>query len=181
MAQNPQNALEGEGKWQRASSPSPADPGLQATRQLTQVELDELLEQPLIATLATYRKDGTVLLSPVWHEWRDEGFNVLVGENDIKLRHIQERPTASVVVYDHVPPYRGVEARCRARVIEGGYKDAQRRMADRYLRTVAPYYGQVPHGLAASGLLLRLEPEAVRSWQFRDLFPELEGADDRHG
>jgi hypothetical protein len=29
--------------------------------------LGDLLEQPLVAVLATYRADGTALLSPVWH------------------------------------------------------------------------------------------------------------------
>jgi hypothetical protein len=36
-------------------------------------DLGDLLEQPLVAVLATYRADGTALLSPVWHEWRDGG------------------------------------------------------------------------------------------------------------
>ena len=39
-------------------------------------DLGDLLEQPRVAVLATYRRDGTVLLSPVWHEWRDRGFHV---------------------------------------------------------------------------------------------------------
>jgi hypothetical protein len=32
-------------------------------------ELGDLAELRLLAVLATYRRDGTVLLSPVWHEW----------------------------------------------------------------------------------------------------------------
>jgi hypothetical protein len=42
-------------------------------------ELGDLLERPRVAVLATYRRDGTVLLSPVWHEWCDNGFNVVTG------------------------------------------------------------------------------------------------------
>jgi hypothetical protein len=38
--------------------------------------LGDVLERPLVAVLATYRRDGTVLLSPIWHEWRDNGFSV---------------------------------------------------------------------------------------------------------
>jgi hypothetical protein len=37
-------------------------------RNLGPDDLGDLLEQPLVAVLATYRGDGTVLLSPVWHE-----------------------------------------------------------------------------------------------------------------
>ena len=45
-------------------------------RNLSVEQLGELLERPFNATLATYRHDGTVLLSPVWHEWRDGGFSI---------------------------------------------------------------------------------------------------------
>ena len=37
---------------------------------LTVEDLGDLLDRPLIAVLATLRTDGTVLLSPVYHEWR---------------------------------------------------------------------------------------------------------------
>jgi hypothetical protein len=42
-------------------------------RSLCPEDLGDLLELPLVAVLATYRRDGTALLSPVWHEWRDGG------------------------------------------------------------------------------------------------------------
>ena len=48
----------------------------------TNLSLEDLagfLSEPHVAILATTRKDGTVLLSPVWHEWRDGGFNVWTG------------------------------------------------------------------------------------------------------
>jgi hypothetical protein len=35
---------------------------------LTPDDLADFLELPLVAVLATYRRNGTVLLSPVWHE-----------------------------------------------------------------------------------------------------------------
>jgi hypothetical protein len=36
-----------------------------------------LAELRLLAVLATYRRDGRVLLSPVWDQWRDGGFGVV--------------------------------------------------------------------------------------------------------
>ena len=44
-------------------------------RDLAPDELQRFLDEPLCATLATYRKDGSVLLVPVWQEWVDGGFN----------------------------------------------------------------------------------------------------------
>jgi len=37
---------------------------------LTIADLGDLLELPIVAVLATYRRDGSVLLSPVWHAIR---------------------------------------------------------------------------------------------------------------
>src|SRR5207247_6524917 len=98
-------------------------------------DLGDLLDRPLVAVLATYRRDGSVLLSPVWHEWRDGGFNVVTGGNDVKVRHLQGDPRAGIVVYEHEPPYRGVEVRCEARLEAAG--EAVRRIATRYLGEAA--------------------------------------------
>lgn len=63
---------------------------------LTIEDLGDLIELPLLAVLATYRRDGTVLLSPVWHEWRDGGFNVVTGSRDVKATHLRrESPQES--------------------------------------------------------------------------------------
>jgi PPOX class probable F420-dependent enzyme len=83
---------------------------------LTPDDLGNLLELPPLAVLATYRRDGTVLLSPVWHEWRDDGFSVVTGSRDVKARHLRREPRASIVVCEDGPPNRGVELRAKARL-----------------------------------------------------------------
>jgi hypothetical protein len=83
-------------------------------RHLTMDDLGDLAELCLLAVLATYRSDGTVLRSPVWHEWRD-GFQVITSSRDVKVAHLRRDPRASIVVCEHSPPYRGVELRCSAR------------------------------------------------------------------
>ncbi len=65
---------------------------------LTLEDLGGLLDEPLVAVLATLRRDGSVLLSPVWHEWRDGGFNVWIGVDDVKFRHLRHDPRATIVV-----------------------------------------------------------------------------------
>jgi hypothetical protein len=60
---------------------------------LTVADLGDLLDKPLVAVLATLRMDGSVLLSPVYHEWRDGGFNIWVEAQNIKARHLRrDRP-----------------------------------------------------------------------------------------
>lgn len=132
-------------------------------KHLTPEDLGDLLEQPLVAVLATYRAGGGVLLSPVWHQWRDSGFDVVTRADDVKVRHLRRDPRASIVVYEHGPPYRGIEVRGEARLEEPG--DAAHSIPIRYLgqRDGAAY---VERG--GDDTLIRLEPGLLRAWDFAD-------------
>jgi PPOX class probable F420-dependent enzyme len=121
----------------------------------------------MVAVLATYRRDGTVLLSPVWHEWRDDGFNVVTGSRDVKAGHLRRVPRASIVVYDDGPPYRGLELRARARLSMPEDRSILRRIATRYL---GPEAGERYTETAGDDLLIRLEPGELRAWDFADDF-----------
>ena len=128
-------------------------------------DLGDLAELGLLAVLATYRRDGTVLLSPVWHEWLDGGFNVVTGSGDVKAAHLRRDPRTSIVVCEHSPPYRGVELRCHAQLLTAGVDDAVLRIASRYLGREA---GAAYAAAAADDLLIRLEPGELRAWDFAD-------------
>src|SRR6516164_247671 len=98
-------------------------------KNLTVDDLGDLVTLPLLAVLATYRREGTVLLSPVWHEWRDGGFQVVTRSDDVKATHLRRDPRASIVVCEHTPPYRGVEVRGRAQLLTAGAQYAVQRIA----------------------------------------------------
>jgi PPOX class probable F420-dependent enzyme len=131
-------------------------------------DLADLLEQPLVAVLATYRRDGGVLLSPVWHRWHEGGFDVVVYSGDIKLKHLRRDPRASIVVYEHEPPYRGLEVRGEARLLPEGAAEAIGSMAVRYL---GPENGPAYAATVENSVLVRLEPDQVRGWDFADDWP----------
>ena len=136
-------------------------------RDLTIDDLGNLVNLPLLAVLATYRRDGSVLLSPVWHEWRDGGFGVVTGNRDVKSTHLKRDSRASIVVCEHTPPYRGVEVRCNARLSSAADDDAVRRIASRYLGAEA---GAAYAQNSRDELLIRLEPGDLRAWDFADDF-----------
>jgi len=130
--------------------------------------LGDLVSQPIVATLATYRRDGAVLLSPVWHEWRDGGFNVTIAPDDVKARHVRNDPRASIALYENDPPYRGLELRGEARLVDEDAFAIQRRIAERYIGTdAAEAYASDPND---SVVTLRLEPGVLRAWDFADDF-----------
>lgn len=134
-------------------------------RDLPLSDLADFLALPLVAVLATYRRDGSVLLSPVWHHWRDGGFDVVSAPNDIKVRHLRRDARASILVYDNEPPYRGVEIRTTAQLREVDRADVVREMAVRYLGSEA---GEAYAATSADSILIRLEPGDVRTWDFAD-------------
>jgi PPOX class probable F420-dependent enzyme len=132
---------------------------------LTVEHLGDLLELPLLAVLATHRRDGSVLLSPVWHEWRDGGFQVVTRSGDGKVKHLRGDRRANIVVCEHSPPYRGVELRGTAQLLTAGVEEATIRIVSRYLgpQAAAEY--------AESGgddVIVRLEPGHLRAWDFAD-------------
>jgi PPOX class probable F420-dependent enzyme len=134
-------------------------------RDLTMGDLGDLVDLRLLAVLATYRRDGSVLLSPVWHEWREGGSQVVTGSQDVKAAQLRRDPRASIVVCEHAPPYRGVEVRCHALLATGAVGDAVKRIASRYLGAEA---GAAYAESASDDLLIRLEPGDLRAWDFAD-------------
>lgn len=129
-------------------------------------DLDGFLDEPLVAVLATLRSDGSVLLSPVWHEWRDGGFNVWVGADDVKARHLRRDPRASILVAESQPPLRGIEVRGSGRIFEEEAVETAVRIASRY---IGPEKGAA-YVRSSTGrhVTVRLEPGVLRAWDFAD-------------
>ena len=135
---------------------------------LTVVDLGDLLDRPLVAVLATLRTDGTVLLSPVYHEWRDGGFNIWVEQQNVKARHLGRDPRATILVAESDPPLRAVEVRGSARFIEEGVSETALRIAARYL---GPEEGAADvEALRGTDVIVRIEPGDIRAWDYADEF-----------
>jgi PPOX class probable F420-dependent enzyme len=129
-------------------------------------DLGTFLEEPLLAVLATLRRDGSVLLSPVWHEWRDGGFNVWVEAENVKVRHLRRDPRATIVVAEAEAPLRGLEVCGSVRFIEVGVSEIARRIATRYIgEEDAATDTDASRG---ADVIVRLEPGALRVWDFAD-------------
>ena len=126
--------------------------------------IEDLLAERHLATLATHRQGGSVLLSPLWYVWQDDRFQLGMDAGDIKLRHIARDPQVAIVVAEETPPYRGIEVRGLASADETNYPDRMRAIAQRYLGPAgADFYGN-----GARGSIVTIEPTATRTWDFAD-------------
>jgi PPOX class probable F420-dependent enzyme len=132
-------------------------------------DLDDLLEGPAAAVLATYRRDGTVMLSPVWFRWTGGAFETTVGAGDAKVPQVRRDPRVSLTVFEPRPPFRGLEARGVVEVSEEGVREARLSIAVRYAGSElgTRYAAPRPH----DGFLFRLRPEHLRVWDLADVLP----------
>jgi len=136
---------------------------------LSPEDLGSLLIDPKVAILATRGADGSELLAPVWHEWSNGGFTIVIDGNDAKIRNLRRDPRLSVVVAEDEPPYRGIEVRGEAKFVEMSAAPILRRLAERYLRNrdVETYLERM-RGWTQEAAVIRIEPRVVRAWDFAD-------------
>jgi PPOX class probable F420-dependent enzyme len=136
-------------------------------------ELDRvasLLEAPSPAVLTTYRQDGSALVTPVWFRWAGGAFEVVIAEGDVKLRHLARDPRCALVVFEAVPPFRGVEVRGVPELVRGDVTAARAAIAGRYLGASG---GErfAAERRSKPGVLLRLVPDNPRVWDLSGILP----------
>jgi hypothetical protein len=137
-------------------------------RNLTLDDIGDLLDLPLLAVMGLHRSDGSILLTPVWHEFRAGGFNAWISLDGLgKLKLIERDPRISMVVCESGGDYRGVEIRGVAQVSQEGYRDLVRRTAHRYMSNPAAA-DRFADSLPEMGPVIRLEPGSLRIWDYAD-------------
>ena len=129
-----------------------------------------LLEAPSPAVLTTYRKDGSAHTVPVWYRWTGEAFEVVVAKGDVKLRHLARNPRCVLVAFEVVRPFRGVEARGVAELVEGDVASARVAIAGRYLG-LDDGERFAAERRSRPGVLLRLVPDGPRVWDLSGILP----------
>ena len=125
-----------------------------------------LLEAPSPAVLTTYRKDGSAHTVPVWFRWNDPAVEVVIAEGDVKLGHLARDPRCVLVVFETARPFRGMEVRGVAELVEGDVTSARAAIAGRYLG--AGNGERFAERRSRPGVLLRLVPDSPRVWDCRE-------------
>lgn len=135
----------------------------------------DLFEKPTrLATLATHRADGSILLSPVGFLWEDGGFSIGTYTEAFHVRLIERDPRVSISVAEEEPPFRGLEIRGEAKILRGD--EGARGMARVAEHFMGPEQSKVHLDPLESTdvVLLRIEPGVLRIWDLADS-PEITG------
>lgn len=136
-------------------------------RNLDPSELGDLLDRPLNAVLGLHRKNGSILLTPVWHLFRQGSFYVQVPGGDRKIAMLQMDPRCSILVAENEHPYRGIEVNGEARLSTGDYPEVGTDIVRRYVEAYDPG-AKVADYLLEGGVIVRIEPTATRAWDYAD-------------
>ena len=133
-------------------------------------EFATLFQAPSPAVLTTYRKDGTAVTSPVWFRFDGDTFEVVIAENDVKLRHLAARPECELLVFETVPPFRGVRVRSdRPILTRAGAQPARQDIASRYLGEERGKRFAAER--TSTGILLRLPADQAKAWDLNAILP----------
>ena len=133
-------------------------------------EFASLLEAPSPAVLTTYRKDGTAVASPVWFRFQGDSFEVVIAENDVKLRHLAARPECELLVFETVPPFRGMRVRSDQPILtRDGAQQARQDIASRYLGEKRGKRFAAER--TSTGILLRLPADHAKAWDLNAILP----------
>ncbi len=131
--------------------------------------LHAMLVGPCPAVLTTYRSDGSALTSPVWVGVDGEYIEIVMTERDGKVRNLQRDPRCLLVLFESVPPFRGVEVRADAG-IDTGTRAAEVRhgIARRYLGHEAGDRFTAARAQTPS-VVVRLPTSAARAWDLSSI------------
>lgn len=131
-------------------------------------DLASLLESPAPAVLTTYRRDGSALTTPVWFRFRDETFELVIAKGDVKLGHLERDPRCLLVVFEAVPPFRGVAVSGTAELVDCDVREIREDISGRYLGAEGgrAYAAQ----RKKPGVLVRITGER-REWDLSSMLP----------
>ena len=88
---------------------------------------------------------------------------------DVKLRNLEGDPRCSLLVFETVPPFRGIEVAGTPELIDGDVTEARAAIAGRYLGAAAG--DRFARTRKKPGVLLRLRAERPRVWDLAAILP----------
>ena len=111
------------------------------------------------------------MASPVWFRYHHGAFEVVIAEDDVKLRHLARRPDCSLVVFEAVPPFRGLRIQGEPSLHPADGQATRREIASRYLGMERGH--RFAEQRRTAGVLLRLPARNPHAWNLSGILPAL--------
>lgn len=137
-------------------------------RALTKAEIKQFLSGPIVARLATVKRDGSPYVVPVWQHYDGKAIYFIPRAKAAFIMHIQADPRICISCALDSTPATRVIFEGRAEIVEGPaimkgrMLRIARSMARRYLGERGPEYLEPTRDRPR--YLIRLVPEKTTSW-----------------
>ena len=125
-----------------------------------------LLDASSPAVLATYRREGSVKLSPVWFRY-ESGYFEVVADGDVKLKHLSRDPRATLLIFETTPPFRGIQVSDVVEISRANLDETRRSISFRYLDDGASK--AFTEGRIGSGVVVRIPDGSTKSWDLANI------------
>ena len=120
----------------------------------------DLIERPVVVSLATVNEDGQPQVTPVWIDYDGENLRVNSAAGRRKVENMEERPRVTVLWIDPDDPYRWMEVRGTVVDItaEGGVEHINA-LSAKY-RNQPDYYARMPQRRGQeTRMIFRIRPD----------------------
>ncbi len=102
---------------------------------MTDDQINEFLQQPLVAVISTVDAEGRPRSTPIWFHWENGAAYMFTSRGTLKWRNLERNPHASLCVDWREPPYASV-------IMDGPVQEADRSLYDLVLLMALRYYGE---------------------------------------
>ncbi len=130
---------------------------------MTNAEMVEFLQRPLIVSFTTIRPDGSPHTTPIWYEYHAGRFYCFAGLDSVKARNVRHDPRIALCIATHDEPYQYVLAEGTCDLVSEG-------VAERVYSISTRYYGkergrEFARGILSEGkvMLFLLVPSKLRT------------------
>jgi len=132
--------------------------------------MQSLFHGPSPATLTLYRVDGRARASPVSFRLHDGVLEIIVARDDPKVDHLRRDPRAILLIFETVPPFRGVRVDGSVTLTRDEGAEARLAIASRPL---GPERGRAyaDLGRRPPGFVVRWPSDNARAWNLADKLP----------
>lgn len=122
----------------------------------------DLLDRPIVVTLATLMPDNTPQATPVWFSWDGEMIWINTARGRAKDDNMTDRPHVSVLSVDPENPYRYLEIRGDvAEITEEGGVDHINFLSGRYTGNSDYYKGDAARQASETRVIYKIKPTRV--------------------
>ncbi len=132
---------------------------------MSQQEIEAFLAQPLVARIATVRRNGTPQVVPMWFLWDHGTMYMSTRTWAAKVKHLRKNPHVAVVVDVMDAPLKNkvVTIDGTAEIITDGVIEMTTKIYKKYMGTAAAQDPKAQQSITTPRVLIKITPKKITS------------------